>query len=120
CFTNSTTCSQTVTVVDTTAPSLACATNKTVECGSAWTFDPPGASDDCSGTNVVVAITGTLTNGTCPQIITRTWSATDLCGNSNTCSQVVTVEDTTPPSFTCATNKTVECGSAWDFDAPGA
>ena len=31
------------------------------------------------------------------ELITRTWSATDGCANQSTCSQVITVTDTTPP-----------------------
>ena len=49
---------------------------------------------------------------------TRTWSATDACGNVAQCSQTVTVVDTTAPSLTCSPDKTVEVGSAWSFDAP--
>lgn len=118
CTTN--VCSQTVIVVDTTPPTLVCASNKIVECGSAWAFDPPQASDTCSGSNVAVTVLGTISNGTCPQIITRTWLAMDACGNSNTCNQIVTVMDATPPTLTCASNKTVECGSVWTFDPPQA
>ena len=98
-----------------------CATEtKTVECGTAWTFDAPTVSDSCSGTNVTLTVLSTVTNGVCPRIITRTWKATDACGNSVTNSQAVTVVDTTPPVLTCATNKTVQCGTAWIFDAPTA
>ena len=87
---HSNTCSQKVTVVDTTPPALTCSSNKTVLCGAAWNFDTPVTSDICSGTNVTLTFT-TVTNGVCPQVITRTWTATDLCGNTNTCSQTVTV-----------------------------
>ncbi|MGD0539508.1 MAG: LamG-like jellyroll fold domain-containing protein, partial [Verrucomicrobiota bacterium] len=118
--TNSTTCSQTVTVVDTTPPVLTCATNKTVNCGTAWTFDAPTANDSCSGTKVTLTVLSTVTNGVCPQVITRTWMATDACSNTATCSQTVTVVDTTPPVLTCATNKTVNCSTPWTFDAPTA
>src|SRR5204863_2626394 len=72
------------------------------------------------GTNVIVAIVSTITNGLCGNTFatTRTWSATDACGNSNTCSQTVTVVDMTPPVLVCAADKTVECGSGWSFDPP--
>ena len=117
---NTNTCSQSVTNLDTTPPVLVCATNKTVECGSVWSFDPPAASDACSGTNVTVSLVGVVTNGTCPAVFTATWVALDACGNTNTCSQSVTNLDTTPPVLICATNKTVECGSVWSFDVPAA
>ena len=112
------TCRQTVTVTDTTPPVLTCKANKTVNCGTAWTFDAPIASDTCSGKNLTITILTTVTNGICPQVITRTWVATDACRNTNTCSQTVTVVDKTPPVLACATNKTVTCGSLWDFDVP--
>ena len=116
----SATCTQIVTVLDTTPPILTGITNKTVECGSAWSFDPPYAWDACSGSNVVVIPIATTTNGECPWIITRTWLATDTCGNTNSCMQIVTLIGTAPPVLTGITNKTVECGSAWEFDLPSA
>ena len=91
------------------------------ECGSNWTFDTPSAVDACSGAPVPATSFTTVTNrGPCPWVITRTWVFTDICGNTNTCSQTVTVVDTTPPVITCASNKTVQCGTAWTFDPPSA
>jgi hypothetical protein len=87
-----------VSVVALCSPSV---TNKTVLCGTAWTFDPPTGFDNCSGTNVTVTVAGTVTNGSCPLLITRTWTLTDLCGNTNTWSQSVTVVDNTPPTVNC-------------------
>ncbi|MSU57413.1 MAG: HYR domain-containing protein [Pedosphaera sp.] len=117
---NSAQCSQTVTVVDTTAPVITCVANKTIETGAAWSFDEPTASDIC-GTNAI-SIVSTVTNTLCGNTFTatRTWQATDACGNTAQCSQTVTVNDTTAPTLTCVANKSVECGSAWTFDAPGA
>ena len=120
CDTNFATCSQTVTVVDTNPPVLVCYPDKTVECSLAWTFDPPLATDACSGTNVTLSVLQTATTGICPRVLTRWWMATDLCGNTNSCSQSVTLVDTTPPLIVCVSNKTVECGTAWTFDEPYA
>ena len=121
CCSNSATCSQTVTVTDTTPPVITCAPGKGVICGTPWTFDPPTAYDACCGSNVTITVVGTVTNGLgCDLLITRTWQATDCCGNSDTCSQTIQTGDTTPPVFTCASNKTVECGSEWTFDPPSA
>jgi hypothetical protein len=117
---NTATCSQTVTVVDTAPPVLTRPASKTVNCSSIWSFDPPTALDACSGTNVAITILGTVTNGFCPQLITRTWRATDTCNNSATATQTVAVLDSTPPVLTCATNKTVMCGTVWRFDLPSA
>jgi hypothetical protein len=98
-----------------------CPPNKTNECGSAWTFDDPRATNACCGTNVTLIIIDTKTNGTCPQFITRNWLVTDCAGNTANCSQTVVIVDTTPPVFTfCPTNRTVECGSPWSFGTPTA
>ncbi len=118
--TNSSTCSQTIFVKDTTPPALACNTNRIIECGTAWDFDVPGVFDVADGTNVVIVVLGTITNADCGNTFTatRTWQATDSCTNISTCSQTIFVKDTTPPVLICGTNRFVECGSGWDFDPP--
>jgi len=120
---NGASCSQKVTVVDTTAPVIACSnTNKTVQLGLTWTFDAPTATDN-SG-NAIITIVSTVTNTAghcgCSFDTTRIWKATDACGNSAQCSQTVTVVDATAPIISCNTNKAVELGAAWTFDAPTA
>src|SRR5439155_21500746 len=96
--------------------------NKTVECTSAWSFDAPTATDSCG--NVTITIVGTVITTRRHSDITldatRTWRATDACGNAAECSQTVTVEDHTAPTITCVPNKTVECTSIWSFDPPTA
>src|SRR2546423_11837793 len=92
---------------------------KTIECGTAWTFDAPSATDVCDPAPVVTVV-NTITNAGCGKTLTaiRTWKAIDACSNSAQCSQTVTVVDTTPPTITCVSPKTIECGTAWTFDAP--
>lgn len=120
CFAQTANCIQTITVFDSIPPVITCAGNKTVQCGSSWSFDTPTAFDTCCP-NVTVSIINTITNTSgCTNIITRFWQALDCCNNPNGCSQTVTVIDTTPPNLTCAANKTVSCGAAWTFDAPTA
>ncbi len=108
---NSTNCVQTITVRDTTPPVLTCASNRNVECGTAWTFDTPSASDTCSGTNVTITVVSTVTNRLVGQTFraTRTWQALDACSNSAFCQQTITVVDTTPPQIFCSSNIIVEC-----------
>jgi hypothetical protein len=101
-----------VTVADTTPPNITCVANKTVQCGTAWTFDKPTALDAC-GTNVI-HIVDTVTNSACGNTFsaTRTWNATDDSGNTSAnCSQTVTVVDTTPPVIACSANLTNDCTS---------
>ncbi|MFM1767852.1 MAG: hypothetical protein RJA22_381 [Verrucomicrobiota bacterium] len=122
---NSNVCRQTITVIDTTPPNITCGDNQLVECNQPWAFTPPYAVDLCEGTNVVIRTLSTITNTPnprCPNLIsvTRTWSASDSCGNSNLCTQTITVVDTLPPEVICRRDKVVECGIPWSFDAPSA
>jgi uncharacterized repeat protein (TIGR03803 family) len=68
--------------------------------GQDWEWEAPTALDACCGTNVTVSILTTVTNGTGPWVITRTWEARDCCSNSVMCSQTVTVIDTALPFIT--------------------
>jgi hypothetical protein len=120
--TNSSTFTQTITLLDTTPPSFVGMTNQPVECGDAWEFIPPTVSDIADGTNLMLVVSSTATNPLCSTTmeITRTWSATDSCSNSASFTQLVSIADTTPPLLICGTNRSVECGEAWDFDLPTA
>lgn len=95
-------CSQTIVLVDTVAPTLQCPPDLALECGDP--LDPAftgfaSADDDCS--TVVVAYTDfTLTSGAAgAEGISRFWTATDACGNTASCLQTITVPDATPPSL---------------------
>src|SRR5207244_6244204 len=56
---NRSTCVQTVTVVDTTPPTLVCAATRTVEFGAAWSFDVPTMSDSCGATGLGLTVVST-------------------------------------------------------------
>ncbi len=115
---NSNICSQIVTVVDTTPPTINCSTNKIIPCGAAIVFNTPSVSDSCSGTNVTLTFK-TVTNGTpCARVYTRTWTAVDQCNNTNTCSQSITAVDNNPPTINCSTNKTIPCSAVVVFNTP--
>jgi hypothetical protein len=111
-----------ITIVDTTPPTIGQAGgNATIECTVAPTFTPPTASDACNGATVNNLGTTTSTTG-CTHVLTRTWDATDACGNhSETRTQVITIVDTTPPTIGQAGgNATIECTIAPSFTAPTA
>ena len=57
------------------------------------------ATDNCDDEPTVSYLGEERTDGTCPDsyTLTRTWTATDNCGNSSDESQVITVVDTTAP-----------------------
>ena len=49
-------------------------------------------------------------NGSCPEIITRTYSASDACGNIVYCSQIIIVRDTIKPALALAPSSiSVQC-----------
>ena len=92
---------------------VTCPTNsKTVECGSGWTFDPPVIVSSCCGFSMPATDT-VISNSPCSQVITRNWQITDGCGNQKTCSQTVTVVDTTPPGLQCSQNLVPN----WNFES---
>src|SRR5213594_3974693 len=98
----STNCTQTITVKDTTPPTLTgCPPSLTVQCLSEV---PPRASvvasDNCDG-SVQAVFDETFNGPPCNRTITRTWTATDNCGNAARCIQTITVMDNTAPVVQC-------------------
>ncbi len=104
---NDASCQQTVTVNDNQNPTITCPANIVTSAGPTCTSDTdPGtatASDNCPG----VTVSGSRSdsqplNDPYPLgTTTITWTATDASGNTATCTQTYTVNDTTPPVVTC-------------------
>ncbi|NHM05254.1 hypothetical protein, partial [Flavobacterium celericrescens] len=113
---NSVSDSQVITVQDTTAPTfdMVIPADVTAECNAIPTAAVITASDNCDSA-VSVVFTETTTAGTCANsyTLTRTWTATDVCGNSVSDSQVITVQDTTAPTFDMVipADVTAECNA---------
>src|SRR6185436_18739537 len=98
---------------DTTPPAINCGQNETVSCMQGWGFTVPIVIDNCDGliSGSVVPVS-TATNFNCGYtfVATRVWQATDTCGNTAFCTQVVTYVDFIPPTITvCPGDVTVEC-----------
>jgi len=109
---NSSSCDQTITVTDTTAPDITCPADTTVECDASTDPNDTGvatATDNCDPAPVV-GHSDSVTPGANAQewVITRTWTATDASGNSSSCDQTITVEDTTAPDITCPPDITIQ------------
>src|SRR6266536_746811 len=100
---NSTTCSQIITVIDSTTPVVAsCPADATIECPATPAFGTPTFSDACDSNLTVTLADEVLTiSGQELSKTKRTWTATDDHNNSTTCSQTITVTDTTAPVVTC-------------------
>ena len=108
---NSSSATQTITVQDTTAPEFTSVpADYTAECSDELVMDDATASDNCG--EVSIEVSSETTAGACAgeYTITRTFTATDDCGNSTSATQTITVQDTTAPEFTSVpADYTAEC-----------
>lgn len=112
----------TVSVADNEAPVITCPADKTLECSA--TADPDDltvtgeatATDNCNYTISHSDVTSSNCNIT---VIARTWTATDLCGNSSSCTQLITIRDTKAPTITCLENGNItvadDCSASGDI-----
>jgi len=110
CSGNSLVHAQVIKVRDTTAPVISCPANMTVgtntiQCGATITLPAPTVTDDCSAFTTTASWTfgtgyGPFTNVPLGAHIV-TYTSTDDCGNSSTCSMQITVEDDVPPVNIC-------------------
>ncbi len=101
-------CTQTITVNDTTAPTITCPANITRpnDPGTCSATVDPGtatATDNCGTATVMGSRSdGAALNAPYPKgTTTITWTATDGSGNTASCTQTVTVNDTENPVITC-------------------
>src|SRR5439155_885445 len=82
----------------------------------------PRAADNCDP-SPSLGLAEVRANGPCPDTfaLTRTWTATDACGNRSSRSQVVSVRDTSAPSLVgVPPGVTVECDAVPAPATPGA
>jgi hypothetical protein len=99
---NETTVNQTITrIVDTEGPIVTNPPQPEIElaCGEAIPDYVPDWTDNCSGDLELFAASSIAIDG-CFEIISRSWTAIDACGNETTVSQVITqLNDEEPPVF---------------------
>ena len=95
---NTSTASQTITVHDTTAPVIAASAGPEHDRvpGDAGVRGRRRRPTPATRTSTLT-FADVTTPGTCAgeYSVTRTWTATDACGNTSTASQTITVKDTT-------------------------
>ncbi|MBK8969770.1 MAG: HYR domain-containing protein [Lewinellaceae bacterium] len=110
---NTASCMAVVTVVDKIAPTISCPDPLTAVCAAgenpvydSWaTFtSATGSGDDnCAINPASFLLESEVDNGlSCPRTITRTYRVADYSGNTATCTQTITVDDTEAPVFTGA------------------
>jgi len=116
------TCVQTIYVTDNTPPVIVGVGGpQTIDCTADPVFSNPTAGDDCG--DPTLTYVDDTTFGDCPQefSVTRTWTATDDCGNSSSASQTITVVDNTPPTISgVGDDATIECPTDPVFSTPTA
>lgn len=93
-------------------------------CEAAVTVPVPTFGDNCTGSTIENDFNNTAdASGTYPVgTTTVTWTATDVAGNTNTCTMDVVVEDTEDPTVTCPgdiaiDNNPGDCGAVVTFTA---
>jgi gliding motility-associated-like protein len=106
---NTDTCSQLVTVVDAENPIITCPGNITINtdaglCTSTTSIGTAIATDNCTASPIITndAPTNFPIGNT-----TVIWTASDVAGNIDTCSQLVIVVDAENPVITCPGNITI-------------
>jgi len=115
---NSSSCIQTIIVVDTTGPDIVCPPDIVVSCSDQT--DPmntgfPTVTDNCAmGLNPTLRDSIVPGTGQTLRIIFRRWTVSDNCGNEASCEQMITVRDIQPPTIICPNDTTVECGERID------
>jgi hypothetical protein len=137
---DSSTCTQMVIVTDVEDPVIVtCALDQNIEgCDTTTVLNPAYsgttavssyavfsdatnqgvATDNCA----IVRVTYIdVSAGTCPLVITRTWTVYDAAGNSASCDQTITISETEPPVIECPSD--LETPSVFDstyawFDLP--
>jgi hypothetical protein len=116
----------TVTVYDSTPPSITCPGNVTLTVNSSCqaTYSGPAAtaSDNCDSSPTINSnpVLPATFIGAGPHTVT--WTATDDCWDSATCTQTVTLRDLTPPVITCPANVTltVDASCQATYSGPAA
>jgi hypothetical protein len=115
-------CVQTITVEDTTDPTITCPANVNVECYAdipAVDINSVTVSDDCDANPVVTHVGDVSDGNSCPEVISRTYRVTDAAGNYAECTQTITVNDVTDPVITCPASLLVDCGESTDPSSTG-
>ena len=117
---NTTTCVQTITINDAINPTLTCPGNLTAVCDiteqpayadlDAFIASGGTTSDNCGIDSAsFILLSEVSDNNTCPEVVTRTYQVADLCGNTATCVQTITINDAINPTLTCPGNLTAVC-----------
>ncbi|MGB4849574.1 MAG: hypothetical protein WBP41_16745, partial [Saprospiraceae bacterium] len=108
---NSSTASQTITVIDIAAPVITGIIPPVTVEGCTAASKPPAVNtvaalealgvqitDACSADASLTVTNTDVATGSCPIVVKRTYRVTDGCGNSSTTLAIINIADTTPPT----------------------
>ncbi|MDO5971499.1 gliding motility-associated C-terminal domain-containing protein [Flavivirga aquimarina] len=121
---NSVSADQEISTADTTAPRVLGNIAELVVEGCSVTDAPTPVTsiveleglgltitDNCSDNTDLTVISSDESEGSCPIVITRSYTIIDTCNNPITITRKINIVDTTPPVFSSLpTNSNVECG----------
>jgi hypothetical protein len=117
---NTNTCAQLITIDDAENPIITCPADLTAICDineqpvytnfAAFQSAGGSATDNCGIDGATFQLVSETSDGaTCPEVVTRIYSIADSCGNTNTCSQIITIDDAENPVITCPSDLTAVC-----------
>ncbi|MDD3011252.1 MAG: HYR domain-containing protein, partial [Bacteroidales bacterium] len=108
---NTATCDQIISVEDTENPTISCPENLTLPTdigvctATGINLGTPFTQDNCGVFSIENNAPATFPQGA----TTVTWTVTDLYGNIAICTQVITIIDQEPPTFTVPADLTLSC-----------
>ncbi|WP_156123762.1 S-layer family protein, partial [Flavihumibacter sp. ZG627] len=80
-------------------------------------------TDNCTSDAALLVSSNDVGSGTCPIVVTRTYTITDACGNFSTAVQTINIDDTQAPVWTTVAGSldvTLECSDAAGLTAAQA
>ncbi len=124
---NTSSCMQTITVLDVTDPTFTDPADITIFVDALCNYNAdPSVTGDVTdeNDNCAIGLNATYSDvtvpGTCQgeTVITRTWSLVDDCGNSAPdLDQIITVQDTTSPTFTLPVDATIYADANCNYNS---
>lgn len=114
-------CSFTVVAADSIKPVVICESEMIMSINSSCEMIVPdviafaSATDNCTASSSIVFSQNPLAGSTITGLTQVLVTATDLQGNSSTCSTQLTPNDSIAPTIVCPANKTIDVGTACNY-----
>lgn len=109
CGNQSITCTQLVSLTDNTPPVITCPGDLALDPGTPFTPDPTSVQVTASCGTATVSVAQSIISNTCGEAIEVVYTATDVCGNTASCTQLVSRGIASVPVIACAADVMVEC-----------